>query len=86
NRPQVNREAESVAIPDDIGATRAKSLADHLNWRLRAREDFQRQLARGRIVCGFAREPETGLSRYYFGDDEDQFHFEAYKERVITGG
>lgn len=85
NRPQVDAESKSVAIPDDIGATRANSLEDHVSWRLRAREDFQRQLASGQIVRGFARDPETGMSRYYFGKDEDQFHFDFYRERSVTG-
>ena len=67
-----------VVIPDNIDAVRARSLDDHIRWRLKVRESFQTELAKGAIVCHFARDARTGESRYVFGRDEDQFHFDAY--------
>ncbi|MCI0486712.1 MAG: hypothetical protein L0229_08940 [Blastocatellia bacterium] len=78
NRPQVDNPSATVAIPDDINAVRARSLEDHRHWRLRAREDLQRELGGGSIIRGFARDPEKGEGRYLFGPDEEQFHFSAY--------
>ena len=78
NRPQVDNPSAIVAIPDEINAVRARSLVDHRKWRLRAREDLQRELSRGFIIRGFERDIEKGEGRYLFGPDEEQFHFNAY--------
>lgn len=74
NRPGIEPPAESVLIPEDINSVRARSVEEHLKWRLRVREDFQRKLAGGLIVRGFER--ESGTSRYLLGSDDPQFHFE----------
>ncbi|MEK6320443.1 MAG: hypothetical protein AABN33_02040 [Acidobacteriota bacterium] len=74
NRPRVEV-PESVLIPEDINKVRARSVEEHLQWRLRVREDFQHKLADGLIVRGFEREGDT--SRYLLGVDDPQFHFEA---------
>jgi predicted GNAT superfamily acetyltransferase len=76
NRPSVKDPARSVLIPEDINKVRASSVDEHLKWRMRVRGDFQNALAGGLIVRGFER--TDGTSRYLLGDDEDQFHFEAY--------
>ena len=85
NRPPAPGETSSVTIPEDISAVRAASIAAHLEWRLRVREDFLRETSKGRVARGFERDPERAESRYIFGADEDQFHFEAY-DSVRTGG
>ena len=77
-RPKALGETSSVVIPKDIESVRAGSVEDHLNWRLRVREDFLRQVAEGRVARSLERDPERGESRYIFSSDEDQFHFEAY--------
>lgn len=74
-------EQASVAIPDDIKAIRARSVDEHMRWRLRVREEFQQALSKGLIARGFVRDPEAGLGRYLFGFDEEQFHFSAYGAR-----
>jgi predicted GNAT superfamily acetyltransferase len=76
NRPSVERQAKSVLIPEDINKVRSRSIDEHLKWRIRVREDFQRALAGGLIVRGFER--ADGTSRYLLGSDEKQFQFEAY--------
>jgi predicted GNAT superfamily acetyltransferase len=76
-RPRVEGAAESVQIPEDINKVRARSVDDHSNWRLRIREEFQNKLDGGLIVRGFDR--GNGSSRYLFGSDDPQFHFEAYR-------
>jgi predicted GNAT superfamily acetyltransferase len=73
NRPRVEAPAESVLIAEDINSVRARSVEEHLKWRLRVREEFQRRLASGLIVRGFQR--DSGTSRYLLGSDEPQFHF-----------
>jgi len=78
NRPQVDVPLAAVTIPDDINAVRARSLEDHRKWRLRAREDLQRELSSGAIIRGFVRDPEKREGRYLLGPDEEQFHFDAY--------
>ena len=82
-RPQVPGANSSVVIPDDINAVRARSIEDHVHWRLKVRDDFRRELSTGKIARGFERDRESAESRYLFGPDEDQFHFEAY-ERIHT--
>lgn len=82
-RTQVTAEISSVVIPDDINAIRARSIEDHLKWRLRVREDFQREISNGKIARGFERDRENAESRYLFGPDEEQFHFAAY-DRIET--
>ena len=83
NRSQIPGEVSSVIIPDDINAVRARSIEDHLKWRLRVREDFLRETSNGRIARGFERNRDSAESLYLFGPDEEQFHFEAY-ERIET--
>jgi len=72
-RPYIENPAESVLIPEDINKVRAISVEEHLKWRLRVREGFQRTLKDGLIVRGFER--ADGTSRYLLGSDEEQFHF-----------
>jgi predicted GNAT superfamily acetyltransferase len=60
-------------IPEDINKVRAISVEEHLKWRLRVREGFQRTLKGSLIVRGFER--ADGTSRYLLGADEEQFHF-----------
>jgi predicted GNAT superfamily acetyltransferase len=78
SRPRVEVPAESVLIPEDINNVRARSVEEHLKWRLRVREEFQRKLTGGLIVRGFER--DSGTSRYLLGLDDPQFHFEARSE------
>jgi predicted GNAT superfamily acetyltransferase len=85
NRPQIPGEVSTLTIPDDINAVRARSIEDHLKWRLRVREDFLRETATGKIARGFERDRENAKSLFLFGPDEEQFHFEAY-ERIQTKG
>ena len=80
NRPQVEVSVESVLVPEDINSIRARSVEEHLKWRLRVREDFQRKLVDGLIVRGFER--ESGTSRYLLGIDDPQFHFDAHSESM----
>ena len=84
-RPQSPGETSSVTIPEDINAVRVGSVEDHLKWRLKVREDFLRETGQGRIARSFERNPEVAQSRYIFGPDEDQFHFEAY-DSITTSG
>jgi len=67
-----------VVIPDNIDEVRTTSLEEHVRWRLRVRAEFQKALAGGSIVRGFQRDARTHESRYVFGVDEEQFHFDAY--------
>ncbi|MGA9768630.1 MAG: hypothetical protein WBV94_06300 [Blastocatellia bacterium] len=83
NRLQIPGEVSSVIIPEDINAVRADSIEAHLKWRLIVREEFRRETSIGKIARGFERNRESGESRYLFGPDEEQFHFEAY-ERIET--
>lgn len=76
NRPYVGGQAKSVLIPEDINRVSSRSVEEHLKWRIRVREGFQRALDSGLIVRGFER--ADGTSRYLLGSDEEQFHFEAY--------
>ncbi len=71
-------QTRAVVIPEDINRVRARSLEEHLEWRLRVREDFKTALDGGLIVRGFER--GDGTSRYLLGSDEEQFHFEAYEK------
>jgi predicted GNAT superfamily acetyltransferase len=84
-RPRVTGYAASVMIPDDINVVRACSVEEHLQWRLKVREDFSRYLTSGLIVKGFDRDPQSAESRYLFGDDESQFHFDAYRNIPTAG-
>lgn len=83
-RPDASARTESVVIPDDIDAVSAGSTSEHLKWRLRVREEFTACLGQGLIARGFQRNQELGQSRYLFGPDEEQFHFDAY-DGVTTG-
>jgi predicted GNAT superfamily acetyltransferase len=78
NRPTVEEESSAVVIPEDINAVRARSLEEHIEWRLRVREDFLRELKKGLVVRGFARDGEGARSKYLFGPDEPQFSFNSY--------
>jgi predicted GNAT superfamily acetyltransferase len=78
SRPALAQGAPAAEIPDDIDSVNARSREDHLKWRLRAREDFRREIDRGLIARAFERDSAGGVSRYLFGPDEDQFHFGAY--------
>ena len=74
----MNEETGSVEIPEDVNTVRAASIEEHLEWRIRVREEFQKVLSRGDIVRGFARDREHQRSRYIFGTDDPEFHFSAY--------
>jgi predicted GNAT superfamily acetyltransferase len=78
NRRQVSAHTGSVIIPDDIDAVRARSIEEHLQWRLKVREEFYANLGKGLIGRGFERNAESAQSRYLFGPDEAQFNFDAY--------
>jgi predicted GNAT superfamily acetyltransferase len=75
-RPNVEAPSDLVEIPDNVDAIRAQSLAEHIGWRMRVREDFLKALAGGNIVRGFARDLEKKTSAYFFGEDEEQFHYQ----------
>jgi predicted GNAT superfamily acetyltransferase len=75
NRPNVETPDNNVEIPDNIDAIRAESLKEHIDWRMRVREDFLPALEQGSVVRGFVRDVEKKTSSYLFGKDEDQFHF-----------
>jgi predicted GNAT superfamily acetyltransferase len=85
SRPQVPARSASVVIPDDINVVRACSVEEHLQWRLKAREDFLSHLEHGLIVRGFERDAQSAQSRYLFGNDENQFHFHAYRDIPTAG-
>jgi predicted GNAT superfamily acetyltransferase len=74
-RPATSTDDCKVEIPDHIDAIRAQSLEEHVNWRMRVREDFLRALESGRVVRGFTRDMDKQSSAYHFGDDAEQFHF-----------
>jgi predicted GNAT superfamily acetyltransferase len=76
-RPRVESPVATVEIPDDINAIRARTVAEHMEWRLRVRGAFQSALHPGAIVRGFIRDEANRTSRYLLGPDEDQFHFRA---------
>ena len=76
--PVVSSRDDPVVIPDDIDSISARSVDDHLKWRLRVREEFAARLGRGLVARGFERDQPRGESRYFFGPDEDQFHFNSY--------
>jgi predicted GNAT superfamily acetyltransferase len=78
NRPTIEEESSAVVIPEDINEVRARSLEEHIDWRLRVREGFLRELMNGLVVCGFARDSESAKSMYLFGKDEPQFSFSHY--------
>jgi predicted GNAT superfamily acetyltransferase len=78
-RPRLRSVEGSVSLPDDINAVRARSEAEHANWRFSVRDAFRTELDRGLIARGFERDVERHESRYLFGADEDQFHFSHYK-------
>ena len=78
NRPEVSSKDDSLAIPDDIDSISAHSAENHLKWRLRVRQEFIARLGLGLVARGFERDQQRGESRYLFGPDEEQFHFEAY--------
>jgi len=84
-RPEIKTELGSVLIPADIDSVREKSPADHLSYRIAAREAFLKCLSSGAIVRAFRHDPEKNESRYLFGPDEDQFSFAAY-DGVKTAG
>ena len=77
NRPRLENPAASVVIAGDINSVRARSVEEHLKWRLRVRDDFRSKLTKGLIVRGFERDGDT--SRYLLGNDDPQFHFERYQ-------
>lgn len=78
-RPSLECETGRVQIPDNIDEVRAGSLEEHIQWRLRVREDFLQALGQDSIARGFLREEEIKSSVYLFGQDEDQFQYATYK-------
>ena len=83
NRPRVEDPAGSVLIPEDINKVRTQSVQEHLKWRLQVREEFESKLSGGLIARGFER--ESGSSRYLFGFDNPQFHFEGSSDIRANG-
>jgi predicted GNAT superfamily acetyltransferase len=79
NRPQVHAPQAIVKIPDNIDAIRARSLEEHVRWRMQVRDDFSEAIEKGNIACGFTRDVEMKSSSYLFGQDEEQFAYETYK-------
>jgi predicted GNAT superfamily acetyltransferase len=77
-RPAVKEEAGAVLIPDDVNSVRERSIQEHVDWRLRVRDDFLKELYKGAIARGFERDSESAKSRYLFGCDEEQFNFDRY--------
>lgn len=73
-RPTAESTVDSVLIPENIDRIRADSVEECLSWRMRVREEFQQKLASGLIVRGLER--KDGVSRYLFGRDDQQFHFQ----------
>ena len=84
-RPWVDDDRGSIEIPEDVTAVRARSIEEHLRWRLAVREEFQREFALGNIVRAFAREPENHRGRYLLGADDEQFDFAAYEASETSG-
>ena len=82
-RPSPPGLAGSVEIPENVDSV-STSVEQHLQWRLRVREEFKAALSRGNIARAFIRQPDKKLSCYVFGPDEDQFKFEAY-QGIKTG-
>jgi predicted GNAT superfamily acetyltransferase len=62
-----------IQIPDDINSIREHSTTEHLEWRMRVREQFETQIARGAVASGFSRDPETRTSRYLLTSDAAAF-------------
>jgi predicted GNAT superfamily acetyltransferase len=56
-----------IQIPDDINSIRARSTSEHLEWRMRVREEFETQFSAGAVVSGFLRDPDMRTSRYLLG-------------------
>jgi predicted GNAT superfamily acetyltransferase len=77
-RPQVDRVEGHVTIPEDVDAVHRNSIDEHLRWRLRVRQEFATELARGMIARGFERDSANARSRYLFAADQEQFTFGAY--------
>jgi predicted GNAT superfamily acetyltransferase len=75
NKPRVDEPLAWVCIPDDIDEVRARRGQEHRRWRFKVRDQFQKALAQGAIVRGFAREADRHQGCYLFGPDEDQFRF-----------
>lgn len=83
--PEVRSRDKAVALPDSIDSISARSADEHLKWRLRVREEFTARLGQGLVARGFERDQPTGESRYLFGSDEEQFHFDAYSGAWTNG-
>jgi len=84
-QPGASSNDEAVTIPGDVDAVSARSVDEHLKWRLGVREKFTARLERGLIARGFDRDQQSGTSRYLFGRDEEQFHFGA-EQGLRAGG
>lgn len=79
SRPRVDDPGAIIEIPDNINEIRLGSVEEHLRWRLKVREEFKKALATGNIARGFTRDGASGSSRYLFGPDDKQFHFESVR-------
>lgn len=64
NPPKPDKVTAEIEIPDDINSIRAHSAREHLEWRMRVREQFETQIAAGAVASGFLRDPEGRTSRY----------------------
>ena len=62
-----------IEIPDDIDSIRSRSISEHLEWRMRVREQLESQFASGSIVCGFSRDPGRLTGRYFLTPDQPRF-------------
>jgi len=74
NNPPPQVVAGEVEIPDDIENIRLRSTADHFQWRMRVREQFEAQFAAGAVACSFSRDANQRTSRYVFSPDQGEFH------------
>jgi predicted GNAT superfamily acetyltransferase len=64
HHPKPDKVTAEIEIPDDINSIRAHSAMEHLEWRMRVREQFETQIAGGAVASGFLRDPESRTSRY----------------------
>jgi predicted GNAT superfamily acetyltransferase len=62
--PKPDQVSGEIQIPDDIDSIRARSASEHLEWRMRVREQFEAQFADGAVAAGFSRDAGSRTSRY----------------------
>jgi predicted GNAT superfamily acetyltransferase len=62
--PKPDKVTGEIQIPDDINSIRERSTNEHLEWRMRVREQFEGQFSAGAVASGFLRDPGSRTSRY----------------------